>query len=151
MLRLFLLLVLAVMVGCASGPPKRMEAPLLQLQELQPSGSDWVLHLRLRNRGNFTIEVDALELSIELDGHQSGPVRQTSQLDIPSFSTETLTLSWSPSAAQRLALQRLADGETASLEYRLTGATHLSVPRRSFDFETRAFLTPTPGKADSYR
>lgn len=147
---LSLLLLLALLAGCASGPPKRLEAPQLRLQELEDLGDTWRLRIAVRNLGNFTVEFDAIELRFELDGHDPGPLRRALDFDVPGFASELLEIELTPSAAQRAALARLG-GDAGTLPYRLHGEIRLGEPRRSFAFDTTAFLSPTPGRPGSFR
>jgi hypothetical protein len=146
LLRGFGLLLLVLLAGCASGPPKRIFPPNASVQELRRGAAgDWTLELRLQNFSTVSMRFDRLAADFEIEGQLAARIETPIGLEVPPNTAEVLTLPLRPSASASQALERALQTRRG-LGYRLHGRLSSSEPNRRDDaFDHSSALTPMPG------
>lgn len=144
--RLSALLLIALLAGCAGGPPKRVFPPTASVQELRrEADGSWSLQLRLQNFSTVAMRFERISAEIELDGQPAGRIDAAIAQSVPPGSAEILRLPFVPGPGATQALES-ALGSRRGLGYRLHGRLSTSEPGRRDDaFDFSSALTPMPG------
>lgn len=141
-------LCLAWLVGCASGPVRRVSEPSARIQQLtvRADGS-WSTDLRIENFSSIPMRFDRIDLALTVAGHDAGRLTAQPALSIGKESADVVTVTLAPNAAAKLAVaDALAAGR--GVDYTLKGtvdATPDDARQRSFRIDRSSALSPAPG------
>lgn len=149
-------LLTALLLGC--GPARKsVFPPAVSIQQMQLQ-RDGVWHLTLRVQNNSYGEMDFTSIEGELKVGALVPVRLhgSFERDIPALAGDVVTLDVLPTAPMREALQAVAaKGSAGSLAYSISGVARAKPEQekqpRDFDFHGNDWLSPVPGRADTWR
>jgi hypothetical protein len=144
--RLLLLLLLpAVMIGCAHGPKQRLYPPAASLQEMAvQADGHWQLQLRLQNFSNVPVTFATIHARLVVGGQDAGELDATPDITIGPESADTVPVTIMPTlAAKTVVAAALAAGQPAS--YSLQGRIASSKPKRDDEFHFDSSLNPAPG------
>lgn len=146
---LFLVSLLALALSVLSACAVRREvlgAPQILLQSLNVERGTAQLRLVVTNVSNVAMRFDELNYQLLLSGVSAGSGVLDLDLEVPPNSTEALNtrLPLSPEALRALS-------QPQTLEYTLKGMIRSSKPSVRFEFLYQGRLSPTPGKAGTWR
>lgn len=146
---LFFVSLLALAVFVLSACAVRREvlgAPQILLQSLNVERGTAQLRLVVTNVSNVAMRFDELNYQLLLTGVSAGSGVLDLDLEVPPNSTEALNtrLPLSPEALRALS-------QPQTLEYTLKGMIRSSKPSVRFEFLYQGRLSPTPGKAGTWR
>jgi hypothetical protein len=139
------LLLLAVVAGCASGPPKRVFPPQASLQELrvQPDGQ-WVASIRIQNFSTVPMRFSRLEATLAVNGAEAARISIDPGLSVGPGSNELVQHVFTPAAGPKAAVDQALANRRA-VRYQLTGRIASSEPATDHPFEYQSALDPVPG------
>lgn len=139
------LLLLAVVAGCASGPPKRVFPPQASLQELrvQPDGQ-WVASIRIQNFSTVPMRFSRLEATLAVNGAEAARISIDPGLSVGPGSNELVQHVFTPAAGPKAAVDQALASRRA-VRYQLTGRIASSEPATDHPFEYQSALDPVPG------
>lgn len=139
------LLLLAVVAGCASGPPKRVFPPQASLQELrvQPDGQ-WVASIRIQNFSTVPMRFSRLEATLAVNGAEAARISLDPGLSVGPGSNELVQHVFTPAAGPKAAVDQALASRRA-VRYQLTGRIASSEPATDHPFEYQSALDPVPG------
>lgn len=145
------LLLLALLAGCASGPPKRIFPPQASLQELrvQPDGQ-WVALVRIQNFSTVPMRFSRLEATLTVDGQEATRISLDPGLSVGPGSNERVQHVFTPAAGPKAAVDQALASRRA-VRYQLTGRIASSEPSTDHPFEYQSALDPVPGLAGILR
>ncbi|HQZ32566.1 MAG TPA: LEA type 2 family protein [Arenimonas sp.] len=145
------LLLLALVAGCASGPPKRIFPPQASLQELrvQPDGQ-WVAQVRIQNYSTVPMRFSRLEATLSVNGVEATRISIDPGLTVGPGSNELVQHAFTPAAGPRAAVDQALASRRA-VRYQLTGRIASSEPETDHPFEYQSALDPVPGLAGILR
>jgi len=137
-----------LLVGCATGPARRVSDPAARIQQLTVGvDGNWSAQVRIENFSSIPMRFDALDLALSIGDQVAGTLTAQPALSIGPESADFVTVRLQPQAAAKLAIaDALAGGR--SVDYTLKGtldATPDEGKRRSFKFERSSALSPAPG------
>ena len=137
-----------LVVGCSSGPVRRVSEPAASIQQLTVNADgSWSVDLRLQNYSSIPMRFESADLAIAVGDQAAGSLRSSPQISIGPESADVVTLPFKPSVEARMVL---ADSLASrrSVGYTLKGKLQ-AVPdekkSKSFDIDARNTLTPVPG------
>ena len=146
----------AGLVAC--GPARKsIFPPTLSIQQLSelPNGQ-WRLIVRIQN--NSYGEMDFRSIEGRLQIAELVPVRlhATFERDIPELAGDVIQLDVLPTAAMSQALQAVAaKGSAGAVAYRISGTASAKPEQedksRDFSFDGKAWISPVPGIAHTWR
>ncbi len=137
-----------LLVGCSSGPVRRVSEPSVRIQQLSvlPDGS-WTAELRLENFSSIPMRFDSLDLALQIGGHPAGALAAQPALSVGPESADVVSATLRPTVEAKLAVaDALAGGR--SVAYELKGsvaATPDEQRQRTFQIERSSALSPAPG------
>ena len=139
------LLLLALVAGCASGPPKRVFPPQASLQEVrvQPDGQ-WVAQVRIQNFSTVPMRFSRLEATLTVNGQEATRISIDPGLSVGPGSNELVQHAFTPAAGPKAAVDQ-ALASRRSVRYQLTGRIASSEPATDQPFEYQSALDPVPG------
>ena len=139
------LLLLALVAGCASGPPKRVFPPQASLQEVrvQPDGQ-WVAQVRIQNFSTVPMRFSRLEATLTVNGQEATRISIDPGLSVGPGSNELVQHAFTPAAGPRAAVDQALANRRA-VRYQLTGRIASSEPATDHPFEYQSALDPVPG------
>ena len=139
------LLLLALVAGCASGPPKRVFPPQASLQEVrvQPDGQ-WVAQVRIQNFSTVPMRFSRLEATLTVNGQEATRISIDPGLSVGPGSNEQVQHAFTPAAGPKAAVDQ-ALASRRSVRYQLTGRIASSEPATDHPFEYQSALDPVPG------
>ena len=139
------LLLLALVAGCASGPPKRVFPPQASLQEVrvQPDGQ-WVAQVRIQNFSTVPMRFSRLEATLTVNGQEASRISIDPGLSVGPGSNELVQHAFTPAAGPRAAVDQALANRRA-VRYQLTGRIASSEPATDHPFEYQSALDPVPG------
>lgn len=145
------LLLLALVAGCASGPPKRIFPPQASLQELrvQPDGQ-WVAQVRIQNYSTVPMRFSRLEATLTVNGQEATRISLDPGLSVGPGSNELVQHVFTPAAGPKAAVDQ-ALATRRAVRYQLTGRIASSEPSTDHPFEYQSALDPVPGLAGILR
>ncbi len=137
-----------LLVGCASGPVRRVSEPSARIQQLtvRADGS-WAAEVRIENFSSIPMRFDAINLALSIGEHAAGSLTAQPGLPIGPESADVVNVTLKPQAAAKLAVADALAG-ARSVNYTLKGtldATPDDGRRRSFAFDRTSALSPAPG------
>jgi hypothetical protein len=136
---------LALLAGCASGPPKRVYPPQATLQELrvQPDGR-LVANVRVQNFSTVPMTFSRLQATLTLAGHEATRIDVDPALTVGPGSNELLRHEFAATPAVKAALDdAFANGR--AVRYQLIGKLASREHDRDDDFTYSSALDPVPG------
>ncbi|HST43771.1 MAG TPA: LEA type 2 family protein [Luteimonas sp.] len=138
-----------VLVGCSTGPVRRVSEPAASIQQLTVAADgSWSLELRVQNYSSVPMRFDTVTVEVVVDDAQAGTLQATPALTVGPESADVLTLPLAPASAARIALANaLASGR--GVGYRL-GGTLRAAPAdrggaRDYPLKHASQLSPVPG------
>lgn len=145
------LLLLALVAGCASGPPKRVYPPQASLQELrvQPGGQ-WLALIRIQNFSTVPMSFSRLEATLSVNGQEATRISLDPGLTVGPGSNETVQHVFTPAAGPKAAVAEALASRRA-VRYQLNGRIASSEPATDHPFEYQSALDPVPGLAGILR
>jgi hypothetical protein len=145
------LLLLALVAGCASGPPKRIFPPQASLQELrvQPDGQ-WVAQVRIQNYSTVPMRFSRLEATLSVNGQEATRISIDPGLSVGPGSNELVQHVFTPAAGPKAAVDQALANRRA-LRYQLTGRIASSEHESDHPFDYQSALDPVPGLAGVLR
>ena len=145
------LLLLALVAGCASGPPKRIFPPQASLQELrvQPDGQ-WVAQVRIQNFSTVPMRFSRLDATLTVNGVEATRIAIDPGLTVGAGSNELVQHVFTPAAGPKAAVDQALASRRA-VRYQLTGRIASSEPSTDHPFEYQSALDPVPGLAGILR
>lgn len=145
------LLLLALVAGCASGPPKRIFPPQATLQELrvQPDGQ-WVAQVRIQNYSTVPMRFSRLEATLSVNGQEATRISIDPGLSVGPGSNELVQHVFTPAAGPKAAVDQALANRRA-VRYQLTGRIASSEPESDHPFDYQSALDPVPGLAGVLR
>jgi hypothetical protein len=140
---------LSLLLGaCASGPPRRVSEPAVNLQQLtvRADGS-WSLDLRIDNFSSVLMRFDNLSFALTIGGQPAGTLQAAPALTIGPEAADVATLTLVPSSSTRIVVaDALARG--GSVDYELKGRLAAAADKagiRNYDVERKNALSTVPG------
>ena len=144
-----MVVLLALLAACSSGPPRRVSEPAASIQQLtvQADGR-WSSELRLQNYSSIPMRFENASFAFNVGGEDAGTLAAQPGLTIGPESADVITVAFDPSANARLLLAgMLADGR--GIGYRLDGTVSAAPADRgkARDYKTKrdSQLSPLPG------
>ena len=143
-----ILLCVAALGACSSGPVRRVSAPTASIQQLTVhADGNWSVDLRLQNYSSIPMRFTQVDLAITVSEHAAGTLQGAPQISIGPESADVVTLPFKPSAEARMVVADALAGRRP-MAYTLKGkidATPEEAKQRSFDIDARNVLNPVPG------
>ncbi len=143
-MNLRIVLLLAVfLTACGGGPPKRIFAPDVRIQQLHFVSPDRVeLSVRIQNYSTVPMHFTRIDGELILgDGRNIkldiAPNLQTLPGSAEVFKHQVNVINVNPAAT--------------AIRYKVSGIIYVSEPKGQHDFVYESVLTPTPGLAGTYR
>ena len=139
------LMLLALLAGCASGPPKRVFPPQATVQEVrvQPDGK-WAVQIRLQNFSTVPMRFSRLEATLSVNGEQATRISIDPGLSVGPGSNELVQHVFAPAAGPKAAVDQALANRRA-VRYQLTGRIASSEPATDHPFDYQSALDPVPG------
>lgn len=145
-----------VLLGC--GPARKSVFPpavTIQQLQVQPNGA-WHLTLRVQNNSYGEMDFSAIEGELKLGALVPVRLHGTFERDIPALAGDVVALDVLPTAPMRAALQAVAGkGSAGSVAYSISGTARARPEQekqpRDFDFHGNDWLSPVPGRANTWR
>ena len=139
------LMLLALLAGCASGPPKRVFPPQATEQEVrvQPDGK-WAVQIRLQNFSTVPMRFSRLEATLSVNGEQATRISIDPGLSVGPGSNELVQHVFAPAAGPKAAVDQALANRRA-VRYQLTGRIASSEPATDHPFDYQSALDPVPG------
>ena len=144
------LLVLLLALTACGGSAVRGEAPFAQVTSWRLEGEQLEMLLRLRNVNDAELAVEAVDLTVQLDGEPLLSLRQEVDVTIPATGFESLRLSGPVSTAGAGQLARLEAGEFASLPFLIDGRLE-TTGDGALDLRREGRIYPMPGRPGEFR
>lgn len=145
------LLVLALVAGCASGPPKRIFPPQASLQELRvQADGQWMAQIRIQNYSTVPMRFSRLEATLAVNGQEATRISIDPGLSVGPGSNELVQHVFTPAAGPKAAVDQALANRRA-VRYQLTGRIASSEPATDHPFEYQSALDPVPGLAGILR
>jgi hypothetical protein len=139
------LLLLALVAGCASGPPKRVFPPQASLQEVRvQADGQWVAQVRIQNFSTVPMRFSRLEATLTVNGQEATRINIDPGLSVGPGSNELVQHVFTPAAGPRAAVDQALANRRA-VRYQLTGRIASSEPATDHPFEYQSALDPVPG------
>jgi hypothetical protein len=139
------LLLLALVAGCASGPPKRVFPPQASLQELRvQADGQWVAQVRIQNYSTVPMRFSRLEATLTVNGQEATRISIDPGLTVGPGSNELVQHVFTPAAGPKAAVDQALANRRA-VRYQLTGRIASSEPATDHPFEYQSALDPVPG------
>lgn len=139
------LLLLALVAGCASGPPKRIFPPQASLQELRiQADGQWVAQVRIQNFSTVPMRFSRLEATLSVNGQEATRISIDPGLSVGPGSNELVQHVFTPAAGPRAAVDQALANRRA-VRYQLNGRIASSEPATDHPFEYQSALDPVPG------
>lgn len=139
------LMLLALVAGCASGPPKRIFPPQATLQELRvQADGQWVAQVRIQNFSTVPMRFSRLEATLSVNGQEATRISIDPGLSVGPGSNELVQHVFTPAAGPRAAVDQALANRRA-VRYQLTGRIASSEPATDHPFEYQSALDPVPG------
>lgn len=158
LLRWITFTVLLCLTVAACGPARKsVYPPNVTIQELSvlPNG-EWQVTLRIQNNSYSAMDFTSIEGQLQIA--QLVPVRLHASFErnIPALNGDVIQLRILPTQAMTQREQAtVVKGSASTLAYRINGSA-LATPEqehkpRSFDFDGKAWISPVPGIAHTWR
>ena len=145
------LLLLALVAGCASGPPKRVYPPQASLQEVRvQADGQWVAQVRIQNFSTVPMRFSRLEATLTVNGQEATRISIDPGLSVGPGSNELVQHVFTPAAGPKAAVDQALASRRA-VRYQLTGRIASSEPSTDHPFEYQSALDPVPGLAGILR
>lgn len=139
------LLLLALVVGCASGPPKRIFPPQASLQELRvQADGQWLAQVRIQNYSTVPMRFSRLEATLSVNGQEATRISIDPGLSVGPGSNELVQHVFTPAAGPKAAVDQALANRRA-VRYQLTGRIASSEPATDHPFDYQSALDPVPG------
>ena len=139
------LLLLALVAGCASGPPKRIFPPQASLQEVRvQADGQWVAQVRIQNFSTVPMRFSRLEATLMVNGQEATRISIDPGLSVGPGSNELVQHVFTPAAGPKAAVDQALASRRA-VRYQLTGRIASSEPATDHPFEYQSALDPVPG------
>ncbi len=142
---LLLLLLVSLLAGCASGPPRRVFPPQATLQELrvQPDGQV-AASLRVQNFSTVPMTFSRLQATLTLAGLEATRIDLDPAVTVGPGSNELVRHLFVPSPALKAAIDQ-AFANSRSVRYELAGRIASSDPGTDDEITYKSALDPVPG------
>lgn len=139
------LLLLAVLAGCASGPPKRIFPPQATVQEVRVQDDGrWAVQVRIQNFSTVPMRFSRLEATLAVNGVEATRIAIDPGLTVGPGSNELVQHVFTPAAGPKAAVDQALASRRA-VRYQLTGRIASSEPSTDHPFEYQSALDPVPG------
>lgn len=137
-----------ILVGCGSGPVRRVSEPSVRIQQLtvEADGS-WSAELRLENFSSIAMRFDSVDLAMEVGGQAAGRLQAQPAISVGPETADVFVTRFQPALAAKLAVAD-ALASMQSVPYTFKGsvkATPDDQRQRTFDIERSSALSPAPG------
>ncbi len=142
------LVCVAMLAACASGPVRRVSEPSARIQQLTVlADGRWTADLRIENFSSISMRFDSVQMTLTVAGQDVGPVTASPALTIGPESADVITVSVAPPVAAKLAVADALAGNR-SVDYSLSGTVSVTPDeqrKREFKIERTSALSPAPG------
>ena len=139
------LLLVAALAACASGPPKRVFPPQGSLQELRvEADGQWVARIRIQNFSTVPMRFSRVEATLSINGEEATRLVVNPGLTIGPGSNDIVEHRFTPAAGPRAAVDQSLANRRA-VRYQLTGRIASSEPVTDHPFDYQSALDPVPG------
>ena len=140
-----LLVLVALLAGCAGGPPKRVYPPQASLQELRvQEDGQWVAQVRLQNFSTVPMRFSRLDATLSINGQEATRISLDPAMTVGPGSIEVLRHVFTPAAGPRAAVSE-AFANRRAVRYELTGRLASSDPGTDDAITYQSALDPVPG------
>jgi hypothetical protein len=143
------LVALSLIIGaCASGPPRRVSEPAVNLQQLtvRADGS-WSVDVRIDNFSSVPMRFDSLSFALTIGAQPAGTLQAAPALTIGPEAADVATLTLVPSSSARIVVAD-ALARRGSVDYELKGRLAAAADKagiRNYDVERKNALSTVPG------
>lgn len=149
-----LVLAVAAVAGCASGPARRVSEPAASIQQLtvRADGS-WSVDLRIENFSNVPMRFESVSLPLNVAGESAGTLQGSAGIEVGPESADVVTLAHAPSSTARMAVADALAGNRA-VAYSFEGTLAASPDEgrsREWKIKRSSSLNPVPGLAGVLR
>lgn len=139
------LLLLAVLAGCASGPPKRIFPPQATVQEVRVQDDGrWAVQVRIQNFSTVPMRFSRLEATLSVNGQEATRIEIDPALSVGPGSNELVQHVFTPAAGPKAAVDQALASRRA-VRYQLTGRLASSEHSTNDAFDYQSALDPVPG------
>ncbi len=152
-IHLFLLFIIMSSLLSACGGPRyhvRGEPPRLDIDNLEYHLDSLSITLAIRNVNDRTLEIRALNITMQLDGELLANAEHDGVFDIPARSRELLRMDANPQTAGLNRLEALVDGDPSSMRWELE-AVLTDHRGRDRQVEGNGWLHAVPGQEHRFR
>ncbi len=139
------LMLLALLAGCASGPPKRIFPPQATVQEVRvQADGQWAAQIRIQNFSTVPMRFSRLEATLSVNGQEATRISINPGLSVGPGSNELVQHVFTPAAGPKAAVDQALANRRA-VRYQLTGRIASSEPASDHPFDYQSALDPVPG------
>jgi hypothetical protein len=145
---ILVVVLVSVLAGCSSGPPRRVSPPAASIQQLTVNADgSWSVDLRLQNYSSIPMRFDSLRVEMKVGDQAAGTLQASPAISVGPESADVVRVAVAPASLARIAV---ADALAARrpLDYTLDGSVQAAVEdrkARDYDIEARSRLNPVPG------
>lgn len=145
------LLLVALLAGCSSGPPKRIFPPQASVQELRvQEDGQWVASVRLQNFSTVPMRFSRLQATLSIAGQEATRIDIDPAMSVGPGSNELFRHVFTPAAGARAAVSD-AFANKRAVRYQLSGRIASAEHKTDDDFDYTSALDPVPGLAGVLR
>lgn len=145
------LLLAAVLAGCASGPPKRVYPPQARVQEISvQADGQWLAIIRVQNFSTVPMRFSRLEATLTVGGAEATRLDLDPGISVGPGSIELVRHVFAPGAAAKTAVD-VAFSNKRAVRYQITGRLVSAELKTDDDFDYQSALNPVPGLAGVLR
>lgn len=139
------LLLIALLAGCSSGPPKRIFPPQASMPELRvQEDGQWVASIRLQNFSTVPMRFSRLQATLSIAGQEATRIDIDPAMSVGPGSNEIVRHVFTPAAGARAAVSD-AFANNRAVRYQLTGRIASAEHETDDDFDYTSALNPVPG------
>ena len=145
---ILVVVLVGVLAGCSSGPPRRVSPPAASIQQLTVNADgSWSVDLRLQNYSSIPMRFDSLRVEMKVGDQAAGTLQASPAISVGPESADVVSISVAPASLARIAV---ADALAARrpLDYTLDGSVQAAAEdrkARDYDIDARSRLNPVPG------
>ena len=137
-----------LLLGCSSGPVRRVSEPAASIQQLTVhANGSWTVDLRLQNYSSIPMRFERARLTLTVDDQSAGTIDASPGLSVGPESADVVSVPFQPESGGRMVLADVL-ASRRSLSYSLDGtlsATPEDGKVRDFKVEGKNTLSPVPG------
>lgn len=139
------LMLIALVAGCSSGPPKRVFPPQARVQEMRvQADGQWVADIRLQNYSTVPMRFSRLTATITVGGVEATRIDIDPAISVGPGSIELVKHVFTPAAGAKTAVDQAFSANRA-VRYQISGRLLSSDPGTDDAFDYQSALNPVPG------